>query len=157
MKIDNLNTFNAGTINAMAESAWNTVHEGRKLVIDDLTNYHRLIGCGIHDFTVAARRKYKASLEAVRREEELAMDLSIIANMWNKTRFKVVDYSVNDGNDIYDYTAFFLSAGERNKFERENRESGNSLIVLHTCECTIDQLPEEVHDDFINELFSEWV
>lgn len=157
MKIQDLHKHNATTINTMAENAWDMVHAGRKLVIDDLANYHRLIGCGIRDFTIAARRKYKASLEAVRREEELAMDLSIIANLWNTTRFKVVDYSIDDGSDIYDYTAFFLSAGERNKFERENRESGNSLIVLHTCECTIDQLPMEVHDDFINELFSEWV
>lgn len=157
MKIQGLNKQNATTINAMAENAWDMVREGRKLVISDLEEYHRLIGCGIRDFTVAAWRKYKASLEAVRREEELAMDLSIIANLWNKTRFKVVDYSINDGNDIYDYTAFFLSSGERYKFERENLESGASLIVLNTCECTIDQLPEEVHDDFISELFSEWV
>lgn len=157
MKIQGLNKQNATTINAMAENARDMVREGRKLVISDLEEYHRLIGCGIRDFTVAAWRKYKASLEAVRHEEELAMDLSIIANLWNKTRFKVVDYSINDGNDIYDYTAFFLSSGERYKFERENLESGASLIVLSTCECTIDQLPEAVHDDFISELFSEWV
>ena len=157
MKIQGLSKQNATTINTMAENAWDMVREGRKLVISDLEEYHRLIGCGIHDFTVAARRKYKASLEAVHREEELAMDLSIIANLWNKTRFKVVDYSINDGSDIYDYTAFFLTSGERKKFERENLENGASLIVLSTCECTIDQLPEEVHDDFINELFSEWV
>ena len=85
------------------------------------------------------------------------MDLSIIANLWNKTRFKVVDYSINDGEDTYDYTAFFLSSGERDKFERENLENGSSLTVISTYECTIDQLPDDVHDDFISELFSEWV
>lgn len=157
MKIQDLHKYDATTINAMAENSWDMVREGRKLVIRDLEEYHRLIGCGIRDFTVAAWRKYKASLEAVRREEELAMDLSIIANLWNKTRFKVVDYSINDGEDIYNYIAFFLSTGERDKFERENLENGASLIMLSTYECTIDQLPEAVHDDFINELFREWV
>ena len=59
--------------------------------------------------------------------------------------------------DCADYTAFFLSSGERDKFERENLENGSSLTVVSTYECTIDQLPDDVHDDFINELFSEWV
>lgn len=157
MKIQGLHKYDAVTINAMAEDAWDMVREGRKLVIKDLEEYHCLIGCGIRDFTVAAWRKYKASLEAVRHEEELAMDLSIIANPWNKTRFKVVDYSINDGEDTYDYTAFFLSSGERDKFERENLENGSSLTMVSTYKCTIDQLPDDIHDDFISELFSEWV
>ena len=157
MKIQGLCKFDATTINAAAESAWDMVHAGRKLVIEDLEKYHRLIGCGVGSFTMDAWRKYKGSLEAVRREEELAMDLSIVANLWNKTRFMVVDYSINDGEDIYDYTTFFLSGAERHKFERENLDNGASLTVLSTYECTIDQLPESVHDDFINGLFSEWV
>lgn len=102
MKIQGLHKYDAVTINAMAEDAWEMVREGRKLVIKDLEEYHCLIGCGIRDFTVAA---------------------------------------------------FFLSSGERDKFERENLENGSSLTVVSTYECTIDQLP----DDFISELFSEWV
>ena len=127
MKIQGLHKYDAVTINAMAEDAWDMVREGRKLVIKDLEEYHYLIGCGIRDFTVAAWRKYKASLEAVRHEEELAMDLSVIANLWNKTRFKVVDYSINDGEDTYDYTAFFLSSGERDSLSARTLKMAHRL------------------------------
>lgn len=157
MKIQNLNTFNAGTINAMAERAQDMVRNGRKQVIDDLKEYQRLMGCGIRDFTIAARRTYQASLKALHQEEELAMDLSIIASIWNTTRFNMVKYSINDGEDIYDYIAYFLSDGERKKFERENRENGADFIVLISWQCSIDELPIDVRKDFINELFSEWV
>lgn len=126
---------------------------------EKFTAYQKLIGYAPYAEKVAARRAYRNARTDAEDWRKRADIMSMIAKVWINTRFTVVDYIIDDAEfgDIYNYSGYFMTADEQAKFERENISAGNKLTVLDTYRCGIDQLPNDLHDDYIKTLFSEWV
>ena len=126
---------------------------------EKFTSYQKLIGYAPYAEKVAARRAYRNARTDAEDWRKRADIMSMIAKVWIDTRFTVVDYIIDDAEfgDIYNYSGYFMTADEQAKFERENISAGNKLTILDTYRCGIDQLPNDLHDDYIKTLFSEWV
>lgn len=128
-------------------------------VAEKFTAYQKLIGYAPYAEKVAARRAYRNARTDAEDWRKRADIMSMIAKVWIDTRFTVVDYIIDDAEfgNIYNYSGYFMTADEQAKFERENISAGNKLTILDTYKCGIDQLPNDLHDDYIKTLFSEWV
>lgn len=155
----NITSFTCYTIKATAELYQKFSVLLLEVAAEKLATYQKLIGYAPYAEKVAARRAYRNAMTDAEDWRKRADIMSMIAKTWIDTRFTVVDYIIDDAEfgDIYDYSGYFMTAEEQAKFERENMSVGNKLTVLNTYKYGIDQLPGDLHDDYIKTLFSEWV
>lgn len=155
----NITSFTCPTIKNVARLYQKFAVLKAEDMAEKFTAYQKLIGYAPYAEKVAARRAYRNARTDAEDWRKRADIMSMIAKVWINTRFTVVDYIIDDAEfgDIYNYSGYFMTADEQAKFERENISAGNKLTVLDTYRCGIDQLPNDLHDDYIKTLFSEWV